>query len=62
MTKREADMKGRQKRLSTMTASKGHPGLELDAHGKPIPKEDRLPEDRAKMKAARKRAATSQKS
>ena len=49
-------MKGRQKRLSAMTASKAHPGLELDAHGKPIPKEDRLPEDRAKMRAARKRA------
>lgn len=29
-----------------------HPGLEMDAHGKPIPMEKRLAEDRAKAHQA----------
>jgi hypothetical protein len=33
-------------------AHKGHPGIEMDNKGKPIPIKKRLPEDRAKVKAA----------
>jgi hypothetical protein len=37
-----------------------HPGIEMDGKGKPIPVQDRLPEDRRKThraSAARKRGA-----
>jgi hypothetical protein len=62
VTKKGAFTKERRQQLSAMTASKTHPGLELDAHGKRIPNKDRHPEDRAKTKAARKWAAVRQKS
>lgn len=32
-----------------------HPGIEMDAHGKPVPMEDRLAEDRAKAHKSAKR-------
>ncbi len=35
--------------------SHAHPGLEMDARGKPIPIDKRLPEDREKVKKASRR-------
>jgi hypothetical protein len=39
-----------------MLPQKGEPpGMERDSHGRPIPLKERLPEDRAKARRARKR-------
>jgi hypothetical protein len=55
IAKKRRAQKPAMKKPSMDVVEKGHPGLELDAKGKPIPFGKRLAEDRQKVRRASKR-------
>jgi hypothetical protein len=50
-------LKKRHSKPAMQAVSAAHPGLEMDAKGRPIPVADRLPEDRKKVRRASKSKA-----